>query len=224
VRGGHSLDQHDHQDRGHVNFISRGRPILIEAGTPSYSHPRMMTHYSSGVGHNVLQLGTEEPADASDTGKTVSHPGWQKRGGIAPITVTRLDASGGDVTIDGTTCYDGLERWTRNVVWGSENLTVTDDVALAKGTEQFILFRWHLGTEEEVEIAGEGSDYTVTWADANITLSGDVPLTVTQLKLPDNTLQDHDGNDDPKNFHMCVVVKTKRPTGELHIATRVSTH
>ncbi|HIJ65442.1 MAG TPA: heparinase, partial [Candidatus Hydrogenedentes bacterium] len=38
VRGGHHLDQHDHQDRGHVNFIACGRPILIEAGTPSYHH------------------------------------------------------------------------------------------------------------------------------------------------------------------------------------------
>jgi hypothetical protein len=222
VRGGHPLDQHDHQDRGHVNFIVRGRPILIEAGTPAYSHPQIMTHYSSGVGHNVLQLGTEEPEDASDTGKTVSHPGWQKRGGVAPIAVTRLDASGGDITVDGTACYDGLARWTRHVVWDKDNLTVTDEVALVEGTEQAILFRWHLGTEEVVEIEGEGNSYTVTWSDATVALSGDAPLTVTQQRLPDNTLQDHDGNEDAKNGHTCVVVITEGPVHVLQMTARAA--
>ena len=27
IRGGHEFDQHDHQDRGHVNFIAKGQPI-----------------------------------------------------------------------------------------------------------------------------------------------------------------------------------------------------
>ena len=222
VRGGHPLDQHDHQDRGHVNFISRGRPILIEAGTPSYSHPQMMTHYSSGVGHNVLQLGTEEPEEASDTGKTVSHPGWQNRGGVAPIAVTRLDADGGNVTVDGTACYDGLTRWTRHVVWDKDDFTVTDEVVLAEGAEQVILFRWHLGTEEGVAISGDGKSYTVSWPDASITLTGDAPLTVTQVRLPDNTLQGHDGSEDAKNFHTCVVVQTHEPVSGLQMTTQAS--
>jgi hypothetical protein len=32
VRGGHPLDGHDHFDRGHVNCIVGGKPLLIEAG------------------------------------------------------------------------------------------------------------------------------------------------------------------------------------------------
>jgi len=219
VRGGHPLDQHDHQDRGHVNFISRGRPILIEAGTPAYSHPQIMTHYSSGVGHNVLQLGTEEPEESSDTGKTVSHPGWQRRGGVAPITVTRLAADGGDITVDGTASYDGLTRWTRHVVWDKDNLTVTDDVTLAEGTEQAILFRWHLATEDEVEITGEGNNYTVTWAAAAIEFSANSPLTVTQIRLPDNTLEGHDGSEDAKNYHTCLVARMDAAVHGLRITT-----
>jgi len=224
VRGGHPLDQHDHQDRGHVNFIAHGRPILIEAGTPSYSHPQIMTHYSSGVGHNVLQLGTEEPEQASDTGKTVSHPGWQNRGGVAPIAVTRLDADGGDVTVDGTNCYDGLTRWTRHVTWDPNNLAVTDHVTLAEGTKQVILFRWHLGTEDDVEIVADEKHYTVTWPDATITLTGSAPLTVTQVKLPDNTLAGHDGSDDPKNCHTCVVVQTCSRLNTAYFATTVRSY
>ena len=58
VRGGNKLDSHDHADRGHVNFILHARPILIEAGAPSYDTPDMMSLYASGAGHNVLQIGT----------------------------------------------------------------------------------------------------------------------------------------------------------------------
>ncbi|MCL4691560.1 MAG: heparinase II/III family protein [Candidatus Hydrogenedentes bacterium] len=224
VRGGHPLDQHDHQDRGHVNFIARGRPILIESGTPAYSHPQIMTHYSSGVGHNVLQLGTVEPDASSDTGKTVSHPGWQKRGAVAPIAVKQLNTSGGVVTVDATACYDDLTRWTRHVVWGANNLDVTDNVTLTEGKEQVILFRWHLGTEDDVEIVADGNRYIVTWPDATITLTGSAPLTVTQVKLPDNTLEGHDGNDDPKNHHTCIVVQTCSRLNTAYFTTVVRPH
>lgn len=222
VRGGHPLDQHDHQDRGHVNFIARGHPILIEAGTPSYSHPQIMTHYSSGVGHNVVQLGTAEPDASSDTGKTVSHPGWQKRGGVAPITVARLDANGGEVTVDATACYDGLARWNRSVTWDANQLQVTDEVALVENGEEVILFRWHLGTESEVEIAGEGTQFTITSPDATFTLRADARLTVGQVQLPDHTLEGHDGSDGPKNHHTCLVVQTEGPEGEIELVTLVT--
>ena len=44
-----------------MNFILHGRPILIEAGTPSYDTPDMLSLYASGTGHNVLQIGTVPP-------------------------------------------------------------------------------------------------------------------------------------------------------------------
>jgi hypothetical protein len=221
VRGGHELDQHDHQDRGHVNYIARGRPILIEAGTPSYSHKRMMTHYSSGVGHNVLQLGTIEPEESSPAGKDVQHPGWQKVHGIAPIRVARLDATGGDMTVDCTACYDGLSRWDRRVSWSVQSLAVTDDVACAAGTEHVVSFRWHLGTESAATITGEEKRYTVTWPDASMALSADRPIEVEQRTLPDNTLAGHDGSEDPKNVHACIVVRSHVPIAALRLETLV---
>jgi hypothetical protein len=222
VRGGHELDQHDHQDRGHVNFISRGRPILIEAGTPSYDHSLMMTHYSTGVGHNVLQLGTEFPVETADAGKHFWLPGWQKRGGVAPISVARLDASGGEVTVDGSSCYDGLGRWLRRVKWGVGDLEVEDEVSLREGAgKEVILFRWHLGAEEEVSIAGEGMEYTVTWGDARVSITADVPLVVSQTPMPDHTLAGHDGSEDPANKHQCVVVQSKDPVSALRLNASV---
>ena len=221
VRGGHATDQHDHQDRGHVNFIARGRPILIEAGTPSYHHPLMMSHYATGVGHNILQLGTALPETTADAGEYVWLPGWQKRGGVAPITVDRLDAAGGEIVVDATACYDGLARWRRTVVWSADQLTITDDVALADGDEDVVLFRWHLGTEDEVAITREGRRFTITWPAATVTIKGDAPLVVTQVKLPDHTLEGHTGGEDPGNEHACLIVQSQASLAALTLTTCV---
>ncbi len=221
VRGGHPLDQHDHQDRGHVNFIAKGRPILIEGGTPTYSHPKMMTLYTPGIGHNVLQLGTEAPPEHAEAGTLVTRPGWQKAGGVAPIRVERLDARGGVVEVDGTRCYDGLAQWLRNVDWDDTTIQVRDKVALKEGTTNVALFRWHLGTEEAVQITGDDRHFAVAWADAELEVSADTPLSLTQVKLPDNTLAGHSSEDEPKNIHTCLVVQSKEPVGRVQIEMSV---
>ena len=221
VRGGHPTDQHDHQDRGHVNFIHHGRPILIEAGTPAYHHKLMMTHYTTGVGHNVLQLGTAFPELLGDAGEHVSLPGWQKRGGVAPITVNRLDVEGGDVLVDGTACYEGLEGWHRKVSWNADGLTVNDEVTLDGESKQEILFRWHLGTENDATIDGESTRYTVSWPDAVMTIEGSALLSLSQVKLPDNTLAGHTSGEDPGNEHTCLVVQTAAPVTSATITVKV---
>ena len=213
VRGGHSLDQHDHQDRGHVNFIWKGKPILIEAGTPSYHHPLMMTQYTPGVGHNILQLGDTSPVDAANAGELVWMPGWQKAGGVAPISVDRLDASGGDITVDATKCYDGLQSWKRRVQWDANSLTVSDEVQLAPGTVDVVIFRWHLGTSEDVIITEEAGRYTLSLYGLRLSIEPSVPVEVLQIKLPDHTLQGHTGDNDPGNVHTCIVVRSREKVG-----------
>jgi len=203
VRGGHPLDQHDHADRGHVNFIARGRPILIEAGTPSYDNPRMASHYASAVGHNVLQVGSAPARKAA-----------------APITVHRLDASGGEVTVDGAACCDHVRQWRRAVKWNSRQLTVTEDVAFADATKDTILFRWHLGTTEKVAISGDGNRFTVRWADATMSLAGSAPLVVSQQMLPDNTLGSQQA-DAPEPHHTCIVVQSRDAVNRLRLTTTV---
>lgn len=220
VRGGHELDQHDHQDRGHVNFIVRGRPVLIEAGTPAYHHPRMMTDYTPGVGHNVLQLGTAVIDKTAKAGELVCPPGWQKAGGIAPIHVEKLDASGGTVIVDGAACYDNLEKWARTVSWDASTMSIADDVVLEEGKTDIILFRWHLGTEERVSISGEGKHHTVTFPGTSLDIEGDVPLHVTQTFMPDHTLEGHSAEDDPGNLHTCLVVQSAAPVGGMKLMAR----
>lgn len=219
VRGGHPLDQHDHQDRGHVNFILHGQPVLIEAGTPSYHHPLMMTHYATGVGHNVLQLGAATPERKGDAGEYVSFPGWQKRGGVAPIVASRLDNDGGEVVVDGTACYDGLSKWERRVTWTVDTFEVSDTVVLAEGTLDTVLFRWHLGVEAGVNLSGSGADWNAEWEGARLRMEGDVELTVEAVPLPDHTLQGHTGEDEPGNHHVCLEVRTADPVTCLSLQT-----
>jgi len=208
VRGGHPLDQHDHHDRGHVNFISRGRPILIEAGTPSYDNPLMASHYASGVGHNVLQVGDVLPETR-----------------VAPISVRRLDATGGDVTVNPTKCYDHVKQWRRRVQWTAQKLVATDDVELEAGGSDAVRFRWHLGTTEPVTIAGAGEGFTVSWADAAIRLQGSVPLLVSQEMLPDNTLASPAGpQQGPDHLHTCIIVRTRDDVEALKLTTTVAPH
>ncbi|HPO13824.1 MAG TPA: heparinase II/III family protein [Candidatus Hydrogenedentes bacterium] len=222
VRGGHTLDQHDHQDRGHVNFIAHGRPILIEAGTPAYHHPRMMTEYTPGVGHNVLQLGTATAEGSAKAGELIQPPGWQKAHGIAPIRVDKLDETGGTVMVDGTACYDNLTHWLRTVQWDAASMKITDEAVLDEKNPDIVLFRWHLGIEDPVTISGEGKTFTVTFLNTEIHLEADGPLTVTQHPAPDNTLAGHTSDDTPKNNHTCLVLQTTQPVPTFHLTTEIT--
>ena len=220
IRGGHHLDQHDHCDRGHVNLIANGKPILIEAGTPVYHHPQIHSHFSTGYGHNVLQLGLEEPDQSNTIGDPPS--GWQLKKSVAPLTVHRLDEDGGDVAVDGTQCHAGLERWHRRVVWDAGELTVSDSVKLSGETEDFILFRWHLGTEEEPEVSQTTAEsMDLRWADACMKLRGSVPLLVSFEKLPDVTRKGRNQDGEEDMLHTCVVVRSREKVSELGLITVV---
>ncbi|MDP0495850.1 MAG: heparinase II/III family protein [Verrucomicrobiota bacterium JB024] len=155
VRGGHKTDFHDHNDRGHVNFIVDGKAVLIEAGTPGYDQADKASNFNSVKGHNVLQIDDE------------LFPRRQP----AALTVNRLDAEGGDVTVDAGAGYrDGVTEWSygaspvpdkrlntvqwqRHVVWDAHEMVVTDRVVLE--TPGKLTFRWHLGSEQPLAIDEE---------------------------------------------------------------------
>ncbi len=218
VRGGHETDQHDHQDRGHVNFIAHGKPLLIEAGAPpTYALKYYRSHYASGAGHNVLQLGVTSPAESDHPTAFLLPAGWQRRGRIAPITVDRLDQSGGQLTVDGSECYEGLTQWRRHVGWTADSLEVIDEVKLPDTQPQVLLFRWHLAAEEAEVVEEANGRFTVRWPDATLTLEASVPAQVMLEKMPDHTL-------DPFRYdhqHTCVVVRTLAPAKTLTLTTRM---
>ncbi len=220
VRGGHPLDQHDHHDRGHVNFILDGRPLLIEAGTPSYSHPLMGSHFASGYGHNVLQLGLEEPRPV-EAGTTFAPRGWQQLGVVAPLTVRRLNAAGGEVSLRVASGYDRLDEWRRDVTWDDREVCVRDEVRLAKGQADVILFRWHLGSNAAAEITPIAGGFRVGWDDAEMVIASPGRLVVTAIKAPDNTVNAATDDARPETFHTCVVIASAGPEARLDVDVRV---
>ncbi|MCP4643065.1 MAG: heparinase [bacterium] len=222
LRGGHPTDQHDHQDRGHVNFIANGRPVLIEAGTPSYHNPLMMTHYTTGAGHNVLQLGTEFPEERANAGEHVKLPGWQPRGVVAPITVTRLDETGGEATVTIAGGYDNLAEWRRTAQWTASKLTVVDEVTLQEGAKDVVLFRWHLGTTENLgAIEADVHSVSGEWSTAAIRFSANNAIVHSSCAMPDKTLP-REAGDDAEPTHTCILVQTMGPVNALRLTTTVT--
>jgi hypothetical protein len=212
MRGGHPRDQHDHRDRGHISYTAGGIPILIECGTPGYGHKAIESHFKSSAGHNVLQLGDGAmPKPAMISSEFHLPAGWQQKGVIAPVRVLRLDKQGGDVEIVLTSGYDGLSEWRRRITWDRKGVTVVDNVKTK--APQVVLFRWHLGTNEEATLEGA----TAQWSDATLTAASDTPLTVRQTRRRDHTLE-------ARNFehkHACIIVRTKEPVRHVAIRTRV---
>jgi hypothetical protein len=205
VRGGSARDSHDHRDRGHVNYIVGGRKVLIEAGSTDYAEIMKSPElYQGASGHNVLQIGT-------------TTAGAQRKGGDCPITVRKLDAGGGDVTIAPTNQYDPkvLKAWSRRVVWNKDGLEVEDDVSLADGVLQTVLFRWHLAADFAVAIApsDEGKTVSVSWPGGALKLQADAPLEVTATKMP------HGITYFSRAMHTCLLVQSAAPIAALHLTT-----
>jgi len=223
VRGGNKLDSHDHQDRGHVNFILRAHPIFIEAGTPSYDTPDMMSLYSSGAGHNVLQIGTEPPPAIGQfkLDDDIRLPGWQKPACVAPIAVRRLDASQGNIQVDGTACYEEVRAWTRDVSWNATELRVHDKVELETPGE-VVQFRWHLGTDDPVRVEGKATHFVITWPGAKVTIDASAPLEISQETMPDHTLNPGPWQNFHPNLHTCLVVRSAWKVSTLEVSTLAS--
>lgn len=141
VRGADLRDGHDHHDHGHVNFIAHGKIVLMEAGTPGYSEPTKRDLYDSVLGHNVLQVGDDL---------------FPEKRHEAPIQVSLLGESGGDVTVDAKGGYPKVRQWTRRVKWDADHVEVIDTITLKE--PERIRLRWHLGSEKPLNIAGDSSE------------------------------------------------------------------
>lgn len=221
VRGGHPTDQHDHQDRGHVSFVLRGRPVLIETGTPAYHHPGLPWLFASGAGHNVLQVGLA-PAPEAGAARQAMPPGWQLIHRPAPMTVQQLDGSGGSVTVDGTACYEGVRQWRREARWTADSLAVRDEVELGADTREIIVFRWHLAAREGVTIEGGGAGFRARWPGVTLRVTGSAPLLVSSEERENHTIEARDW-DDPRPYprHRCLIIRTAEPVHRLALSIEV---
>jgi len=225
IRGGHPLDQHDHCDRGHVNFIVEGRPILIEAGTPSYANPKLATHYASGVGHNVLQVGLVAPENAGNAARLHPPRGWQRAKAVVPLVVHSLNRLGGEVEFDAAQAYEGVLKWNRHVSWDASTLRIGDTVVLHPNEPEVVLFRWHLGTSEAVSISSLPGEIVASWNGGCVRMKSECQLDVSCQMMPDHTLTmrfPELGHEDVDALHACLIVRTRESVAEVSIETIVT--
>lgn len=212
LRGGHATDFHDHMDRGHVNFIIGRRALLIEAGTLNYAVPNNATHLRSVAGHNVLQVGDAPPEKL--TPAMLKHAGQilPKERRTAPITVERMDESGGAAAVDVSACYESVAKWKRRVEWNRATVTIEDEVELKQ--PDIVQFRWHLGVPADAPSRTDAGK--VTAGDISLTYTADQTVAARIESMPDATLA----------FgkvvqHACVVLRTDQPVHRLKLKTQV---
>jgi hypothetical protein len=232
LRGGDRMDFHDHHDRGHLNFIVHGKPVLIEAGTPGYWNLRKISEYDSLIGHNVLQVG-------SDTTSTKN---------VAPVALIRADSSGGMVKVAAGASYPQIASWDRTAEWDGHRVTVIDQVK-APQRKQKLLFRWHLGSANNATIKGSANEVTVhvpsgrlafpAWSgprqgnrakpkkqktdimetpEINMKISSNQPIRVTQTRLRDHLFKYLR----QENEHTVIVIEVLAPVDSWNVKTEVA--
>lgn len=232
VKGASPVDGHDHNDRGHVNFIADGKAVLIEAATPGYDNPLKHEHFDSVMGHNVLQVG-----DDLFPNKVA-----------AAIAVKKMDGSGGDVTVDAGAGYPAVKSWKRHVVWTKRQVVVTDEVVLKASNN--VLFRWHLGSEQSLKIVASDEknavaslpagqvvftspptameflvcDYTPPAREimetpaAELQVQADQPIACSEEKDLDHAFRFRQ----PKHQHTTFVVRSTKPVESIQLKTVIS--
>jgi hypothetical protein len=172
IRGGSRLDSHSHRDQGHVSIQSGSRVVLMDCGTPDYSNPDLDRKYASAAGHNVLQIGELQPRNAV---------------AIAPTVIKRLDATGGQVSVDCAAAFPATKSYTRTITWDQNGLVRIHDAIVFKepikpGAE---LLRFHTGTDLPLSISTGGSKHQINWADAEFTIASEPPVSIRQQLWPD---------------------------------------
>jgi len=172
IRGGSLLDSHSHRDQGHVSIQSGSIPILIECGSPDYSTEDYDVSYASAAGHNVFQVGELKPRGQSCS---------------APISISRLGDTGGDVSVDCAKAFPSTKSLVRNVQWDlTGRVIITDTIRLKQpvlpGQE---LLRYHTGLLDALAVTTSGSTTTVDWSAAQMRITSSPPVGVRTDTWPD---------------------------------------
>jgi hypothetical protein len=100
-------------------------------------------------------------------------------------------------------------------------MTIRDRVELDEGTPDVALFRWHLGTNDDVTIRGTGNKWKASWSDAAMAIAGSSAFLISQVKLPDDTVNAVSDDNIPDLLHTCLVVQTPSPLTAVNLVTVV---
>lgn len=198
VKGGTAAELHGHRDQGGLGIYRGNQAILIDCGRSGYGDTQY-ERVALASGHSVLQIGASQ--DLS-------------RGCSAPMAVRRLDAGGGEVTVDAGDCYQTGTIWRRRVAWEMDGLVTVVDSATLPTPTSGEWFRFHTGSRTPLDIRNERDLWMIRWPGATITIEADQKIAVSQVLWPDYL--------DGEGSHYLVNVSTVSPTFDLRLTTRIS--
>ncbi len=199
AKGGTPQENHIRREQGHLSIYNGDRIVLMNCGTPYYSDPDYFNGYASSAGSNIMQVDQLTPS-----GLAVS----------APLTVNRLDANGGDISIDSSGAYLGA-TCTRNISWDQTGFVKIVDQAnlssaVPSGTE---FYRFHTGSSQPLNIAGQGKLWTVSWLGTSMKITSDKPISVQQIVRPDKVTMPFQ--------HQTILISVPQETSSLSLTSEL---
>ncbi len=135
---------HAHSDAGHFSLFHRGKRLLADSGSCTYSHPAYREYYLHSQAHNVLLV------DGEGQPQEDVYRGTHLLGRLSPfvegqmVAYLRAECAGPYAS----TC----QRYYRHFLWLGSELLVVDDVI----TWQAARPTWLLHSEGELEELAEG--------------------------------------------------------------------
>lgn len=182
AKGSSVKEGHKHTDQGHISVYQGYKVILMECGVDyDTTNPNLINPIDTlqqATGHNMMQV------DAVDKSVVVT----------APITVTTLGATSGNITINGTCAYTKINNCTRNIVWNAKGFNnpltvkISDTFNKTSGVTVGVeVYRFHTGNTNGISITGSGTGWTASWANVTMGFTSNFSINIGQTGFNDFT-------------------------------------
>jgi hypothetical protein len=182
AKGSSVKEGHKHTDQAHISVYQGYKVILMECGVDyDTTNPNLINSIDSlqqATGHNMMQV------DAVDKSVVV----------YAPITVTTLGATSGNITINGTCAYTRINNCTRNIIWNANGFnnpltvkisdTFNKTTGVTSGVE---VYRFHTGNTDGISITGTGTAWTAAWDNVTMGFTSNISISIGQTGFNDFT-------------------------------------
>jgi hypothetical protein len=182
AKGSSVKEGHKHTDQAHISVYQGYKVILMDCGIDyNTSNPLLINPIDTlqqATGHNMMQV------DAVDKSVVVA----------APITVTTLGATGGNITIIGTCAYTNINNCTRNIIWDANGVNnpltvkIIDNFNKTTGvTAGLEVYRFHTGNTDGMSITGSGTSWTASWDNVTMGFTSNFSINIVQTDFNDFT-------------------------------------
>jgi hypothetical protein len=182
AKGSSPKEGHKHTDQGQISVYQGYKVILMDCGIDYDESNQFLINpidtLQQATGHNMMQV------DAVDKRVPVN----------APMTMTTLGATGGNITINGTCAYTNINNCTRNIIWGATayntplTVTIFDNFNKTTGVTAGVeVYRFHTGNTTGISISGSGTSWSAAWDNVTMGFTSNFSISIGQTGFNDFT-------------------------------------